>query len=147
MKRASAPKEKTMQLLKKATDPMFWKSVREKECFVPYVKEVLSMWENTCKDKPIPSLRYSDFKQFTITGSRKEYEDPYFARRHALDASALLSLIYPENEEYFNRLMDEIFAICDEYFSCSLNSFSLSFNLSMRLVTTVILHFYFSPYI
>ena len=107
-----------MQLLKKATDPMFWKSVREKECFAPYVKEVLSMWENTCKDKPIPSLRYSDFKQFTITGSRKEYEDPYFARRHALDASALLSLIYPENEEYFNRLMDEIFAICDEYTWC-----------------------------
>ncbi|MBO7150557.1 MAG: hypothetical protein J6V82_02275 [Clostridia bacterium] len=59
-----------MQLLKKATDPTFWQSVREKDCFEAYRQEVLLMWENTCADKPIPSLRYSDFKQFTLTGDR-----------------------------------------------------------------------------
>ena len=107
-----------MNLLKKATDKSFWQGVREKDCFATYREEVLAMWENTCMDKPIPTLLYSDFKQFTVTGSRDEYEAPYFARRHALDASALLSLIYPENEAYINRLMDEIFAICDEYTWC-----------------------------
>ena len=35
-----------------------------------------------------------------------------------MDVSALLALIYPEEEKYLLRLMDEIYVICDEYTWC-----------------------------
>ena len=35
-----------------------------------------------------------------------------------LDSAVLLALIYPEEEKYIVRLMDQIYAICDEYTWC-----------------------------
>ena len=106
-----------MKLLGRAMDKRFWQTVREEDCYARYRRELHEMWDKNCTGE-IPALRYSDFKRFETEGGRDEYETPYFARRHALDASALLSLIYPDCPEYLDRLMDEIFAICDEYTWC-----------------------------
>ena len=104
-----------MELLKKAKDPSFWKEVREKDCFASYRKTLFDAWESFGDDALIPSLRYRDFKLFETTGNRSKYEKPCFDRRRILNVSAMLALIYPEEEKYFLRLTDMIFAICSEY--------------------------------
>lgn len=107
-----------MNLLGKATDKNFWKSVREKDCFKAHLDELSKMWDKYCGDETIPAFKYSNYKLFWETGDRKEYETQYFGRRNALDCSLLLTLIYPENEKYRERLNDIIFSICDEYSWC-----------------------------
>jgi len=106
-----------MKLLKRAHDKEFWVEVREKECFTKYRRELFTLWEKHCTGE-IPTLTYSDFKLYWETGDRGIYEAKYFSRRLALDASALLALIYPEEEKYIKKLMDVIYAICDEYTWC-----------------------------
>lgn len=106
-----------MRLLKRAHDKDFWVEVREKECFARYRQELFSLWDRHCQNE-LPMLTYSDFKLFWTTGDRKTYEGKYFSRRLALDCSALLSLIYPEEEKYLKKLMDVIYVICDEYTWC-----------------------------
>ncbi|MBQ9132041.1 MAG: heparinase II/III family protein, partial [Clostridia bacterium] len=51
-------------------------------------------------------------------GDRDTYEKPYFHRRRSLATTAVLALIYPEREIYLEKLMDLIYAICDEYTWC-----------------------------
>jgi len=104
-----------MNLLGKATDKDFWLSVREKECFKPFLDELLAEWENKAGDNPRLELKYSEYKLFYVTGDRNVYEHQYFARRRGLAAAAMLSLIYPEEEKYLIRAMDEIFAMCNEF--------------------------------
>lgn len=107
-----------MNLLGKAMDKAFWTEVREKDCYRKHREELMKLWEEKCVRREITTLRYSDFRLFKFTGNRSEYERAYFARRLAMDASALLALIFPEEEKYLVRLQDEIFAICDEYTWC-----------------------------
>ena len=107
-----------MNLLGKGMDPGFWQEVREKECYKKLRDELFELWEKHCENVPIYALKYSDFRLFAVTGNRSVYEDAYFTRRQALNCSTLLSLIYPEEEKYIVRLMDEIYAICDEYTWC-----------------------------
>lgn len=107
-----------MNLLGKAQIPGFWQEVREKECYKKLIDELHSLWNKHCENVPIYALKYSDFKLFFTTGNRSVYQAPYFSRRQAMNCSALLALIYPEEEKYIIRLMDEIYAICDEYTWC-----------------------------
>ena len=107
-----------MNLLGKAMNEEFWKEVREKDCYKKYRDELFAMWEKHVENGPILQLKYSDFKNFWVSGITSIYKDTYFTRRFALNASAFLSLIYPEEEKYLIRLMDQIYAICDEYTWC-----------------------------
>lgn len=101
-------------LMEKAKDTAFWERVRTSEAYRPFVDELLALWERDCVPE-IPACKYSEFILFNRNGSRKEYEASYFRRRRAMNTAALLSLIYPDNEEYFTRLCDVIWAILDEY--------------------------------
>ena len=103
-----------MNLLGKGMSPEFWQEVREKDCYKFYRDELFELWEKTCV-KPIESLRYSEFRMFKDTGNRSVYEGNYFLRRRALNTAALFSLIYPDEEKYIVKLMDIIYAMCDEY--------------------------------
>ena len=87
-----------MQLLGKAMTPEFWKEVREKDCWRRFREDLFDLWNKYCENRPIEALRYSDYKLFWVTGDRKIYEETYFARRHALNCSCLLALIYPEGD-------------------------------------------------
>ena len=107
-----------MKLLSRACDKEFWSEVRTKDCYADFRNELLKLWADLCEGKDIPELRYSDFKLFSATGSRSEYEAVYFNRRLRLNASAFLSLIYPEEEKYFSYLSDILFAVCNEFSWC-----------------------------
>ena len=107
-----------MNLLGKGMDPEFWKGVREKKCFETYRNELHKLWNERCENVPIYALKYSDYKMYWNSGNRSVYEGTYFTRRLAMDCSTLLALIYPEEEKYINRVMDQVYAICDEYSWC-----------------------------
>ena len=106
-----------MKLLGKAHEKEFWDGIREKECYKAFRDSLLVQWEKN-KDYQPEALPYSKFKLFWTTGSRSEYERPYFHRRHCLEISTMLSLIYPENRDYFDYTMDLIYTLCDEYTWC-----------------------------
>ena len=107
-----------MELIPRACDKEFWAEVREKDCYAPFRNELHSLWSNLCEGREIPELRYRDFKLFSTTGSRSEYEAAYFNRRLRLNTCVFLSLIYPEEEKYFVYLEDVLFAICNEFSWC-----------------------------
>jgi len=106
-----------MELLGKAMESAFWQEVRQKNCYKNLRDEILKLWENE-STKPLLTLNYSDFKRFWVSGDRSIYQDFYFSRRNLMASAAMLSLIYPEEEKYIDKLMDIIFAICDEYTWC-----------------------------
>ena len=106
-----------MNLIPNATSPEFWQEVREKEAYAPIREELLEMWNANCTE-PIMAQRYSDFRLFKYTGNRTTYEATYCVRRKGLCAAGMLALIYPEEEKYLIRLMDTVYAICDEYTWC-----------------------------
>lgn len=104
-------------LLGKAHDPAFWQEVRTSELHRGN-REALSEWWKSYGTGEIPALLYSDYRRFTFDGNRGSYEAPYFLRRRMLNTAAVLALIYPEEEAYLTRLMDLIYAVCDEYTWC-----------------------------
>lgn len=106
-----------MELLKNAKSPEFWKKVRESEVYRGHRENLFALWKEKCQ-KPIEVITYSDFRRFFADGNRAEYEAKYFGRRLSANACALLALIYPEEEKYLLRLMDELYTICDEYTWC-----------------------------
>ncbi|MBE6609897.1 MAG: hypothetical protein E7634_04445 [Ruminococcaceae bacterium] len=107
-----------MNLLERAHDKEFWAEVRVSDTYKKHREFLLAMWDKHCQSDDIEALRYSDFKLFWTTGDRKIYEAQYFSKRHRLEYSAFLALIYPEEEKYINKAMDLIYAICDEYTWC-----------------------------
>lgn len=98
----------------KAVDPAFWAKVRECAAYKPFVEEALAAYAEL-KAEPLLADLFSKFKLFEETGDRGLYEGPYFRKRRRLNVSAILSMIYPEKEEYMDMLNDVIWAICDEY--------------------------------
>ncbi len=107
-----------MKLLGKAMDASFWQRVRENECYRTYREELLSLYRDECTREVIPDLKYSEYKLYWTTGNRNIYENHYFARRRALSSAALLSLIYPDESNYPEKLQDLLFCICNEYSWC-----------------------------
>jgi len=69
-------------------------------------------------EEPIPELDMETFELFKRTGSRREYEQLYFARRKRLTALGLMVMIHPNEERYLQHLCSIIEAVCDEYTWC-----------------------------
>ena len=107
-----------MKLLGKGHDPEFWANVRENEIFAKYRSELHEYWDKHIENYEIAALPYSKWKMFWDSGDRGEFEGEYFRRRYAFEHTFILSLVYPEENKYINKLMDIIFAICDEYTWC-----------------------------
>ncbi|MBQ8717761.1 MAG: heparinase II/III family protein [Clostridia bacterium] len=105
-------------LLGKAHDAAFWQDVREKNCYRTWREELLQLYRKECESDTIPDLRYSAYKLYWVTGDRGIYEGHYFARRRALSAAALLSLLYPEEASYLEKAQDLLFCVCNEYSWC-----------------------------
>ena len=103
-----------MNILDKSYNPEIWTRARE----IPALKEALealkASYESYCIGD-IPSPKFSQFRLFQDVGDRNTYQKDFFNRQHRLFTCAVLSLIYPENEEYFKLLQDTVFEICDMY--------------------------------
>ena len=107
-----------MQLLGKAQDKEFWEHVREADCYKSLIERLKNDYAKNMETGPLKCHKYSEFKLFWTTGNRTIYEKGFNLVRARICYSTLLSLIYPENEEYLDVLMDSISAVCDEYSWC-----------------------------
>lgn len=99
---------------KKVLEPAFWESVRTDAAYKPFVDEALKEYA-ALKDEPILAESFATFKLFEETGNRGLFEKPYFLKRRRLNVCAILSMIYPDVQEYIENLEEIIWAICDEY--------------------------------
>lgn len=74
-------------LFAKAKEPAFWQMVKETPAYRDLIDELFYLYDAYCKDE-IPVLRYSNYKIFYGSGSRKEHEVPYFLKRTRLNTCA-----------------------------------------------------------
>ena len=103
-----------MNILDKSYNPNIWLSVRENPDLKPILDALEKSYEEHCIGE-IPTTKFRDITLFQDIGDRVTYQNNFFKRQHRLFTLAFLSLIYPENEEYFKLLQDTIFEICDLY--------------------------------
>ena len=103
-----------MNLLGKATDKNFWQSIKNEPCFESILRKLKKEYGKMLEEGDLKCHKYREFKTFFTTGERKVYEKQYNLFRNRAEAAAILSLIYPENTEYLDDLMDTLYDICDE---------------------------------
>ena len=104
-----------MHILGKAMDKEFWKQAREDKRLEKFREILFRDWEKLMEEGSLRALKYSEWKMFFVSGERVTYQKSYEHHRHAATVSAMLSLMYPEEEKYLNYLMDAIYTLCDEY--------------------------------
>ncbi len=105
-----------IHLFPEARDPKRWETLRTHPYHQKQWREVCAEAQKTLT-QPLTALPYSAFKLFRETGSRREYEQAYFARRSRLNALALLALA-GGGPAYLSALEDTLWAICDEATWC-----------------------------
>ena len=67
------------------------KTIKSCDFYKPYIEELKQAYE---KDKHADTiLDYKSFMCYYTTGSRKEYEDKYYARRNQLGQALMLYLL------------------------------------------------------
>ncbi len=90
-----------------AKDKKIWERIRTSEDFAQHRSELFALYSKAFKEAP-RAHRASEILNNNDNGLwRKQFDH--------LQSSALLSLIYPENEEYYNNLIDTIWAYLDDY--------------------------------
>ena len=104
-----------MHILGKAMDKEFWQKAREDARLERFRQILFRDWEKLMEEGSLRALKYSEWRMFFVTGERSTYQKSYEHHRHAATVSAMLSLMYPEEEKYINYLMDAIYTLCDEY--------------------------------
>ncbi len=95
-------------------NPAFWEKVKTEDTYEGFRAALKNTFDKVAM-APITEVPFTVAADFFLSGDRVKGEAIYFKRRQALTASGLLSLIYPEEKKYFERLQDFIFAICNEY--------------------------------
>ena len=88
---------------------MDFEKIKEMPCFE---KRLDSLKKEYGKKEKLPKLTRELFDSFYETGSRSEYEEPYFKRRSALLNAALVCFIYKDGIDYLSEVMEDI---CSEF--------------------------------
>lgn len=92
-----------------------WQEVREKEEYEPLRKKLWDAYNKFCKDVDFPYYTFSDEMHFFRTGIRVDFENLCFLRRKQMSIYAMMSVIYPEETSYLEKLQDIIWNICNEH--------------------------------
>lgn len=90
-----------------AKDKKFWENVRESDDFAQHRAELLALYESAFKQRPRAHSAKDILENNDHGLWRLQFDH--------LQSSALLSLIYPENEQYYNDLIDTVWAYLDDY--------------------------------
>lgn len=98
----------------KAKNSKFWEEVRTNPAYQFFVNELFAIYEEDGKGD-IADISYDTFMEYFRTGTRAAFDEKYNSRRRRLCACALLTLIYPDREEYFCNLQNTIWSILNEY--------------------------------
>ena len=90
-----------------ARDTELWERVRTHDAYARHRKEIKEKYDKVFSTPPRPR-------------SAKEVLEnndhgTYHANINRLQCSALMALIYPDNEEYYDNLVETVWAYCEEY--------------------------------
>ncbi|WP_062050185.1 heparinase II/III family protein [Bacillus sp. JCM 19034] len=96
---------------------LFFQSIREHKSHRAYVQEIKEEAQRL-ERLPVMELPFSLFQLFSETGSRKEYETPYFQKRRCLNTFAIMTLLEPDKKEHLVSLQEVIWSICNEHTWC-----------------------------
>ncbi|RKL66916.1 hypothetical protein CR203_13890 [Salipaludibacillus neizhouensis] len=114
----SCSEEGSSLLFSSKNDQHSWfKEIKQKSVYKPLLMEIEAEAQKLICEKD-PELPFSLFKKYQETGSRLEYQDVYFARRRRLNTFTIMTLLEPENVEYYEALQNTLWSICDEYTWC-----------------------------
>ncbi len=83
----------------------------DKQSFIDSLKQIYKLYQKSAT----LDFKQSDRLIYEKTGSRSEFEKPYFERRHFTVAAAILALIYPDEEQYLISLQKVLIATCNEF--------------------------------
>lgn len=84
-----------------------WKRVREDDCFARHRKEIKESYDKLFEAMPACMTAREILENDT--------HQKYFKNICALQTAALMALIYPDNEEYFENLKQIVWVYCNEY--------------------------------
>ena len=93
-----------------AKDPKLWKRVREDEAFARHRKDITEQYHKMFEVSPRAHGAW-DVLEFPNVSKPSGISDHF----RQLQTSALMALIYPDNEEYYRSLVEVIWEICNEY--------------------------------
>ena len=96
-------------------DKELWKRARESEEYKLLRDKLMEEYKMDCEGQDIPLIKFSDEFEFLKNGNRTRFQDVYFLRRRQLSIYATLAMLYPEKEEYIEKIEDLICEICNEY--------------------------------
>ena len=91
-----------------ARDKSFWERVRTSDEFIQHRQEIKALYDEAFgKEKPRAHTADEILNENDRGIWRLQFDH--------LQSSAILSLIYPENEEYYNNLLNSVWAYLDDY--------------------------------
>lgn len=95
-------------MLEFAKDPKFWENVRTSDDYVRLRQDLKTEYDKYFNGQPIAPRTVFDV-------IKNNDHESYFRLINQLQYSALMALIYPDNEEYYNNLLQVVWAYCNEY--------------------------------
>ena len=95
-----------------------WNEIRTDVKYKALIDKLNEAYRADCENQEIEYIPFSLWIDFAKTGERLSFENVYFKRRRQLSIYTVLSMLYPENEEYLIKLQDVICAVCEEYSWC-----------------------------
>ena len=102
-----------------AKDQKLWEHVRTSDDFARHRKEIKELYDHFFDEPP----RVSTFKEIYTVNDPSAWK-----RLFQLMSSAMMSLIYPDNEEYFDNLLETLWVYCDEYTWAALGHYNEYYN-------------------
>ena len=90
-----------------AKDQSVWERVRTEKTFARHRKEIKELYDNAFEISPRPCSA----KEILNNDDHQKY----FRSLQQLQSATLMALIYPDNEEYYDSLLDIVWSYCNEY--------------------------------
>ena len=103
-----------------AKEKALWDNIRESEDFARHREEILAKYKASFEIEPSPHTVEE------ILG--KDDHGKWARSLNQLQTSALMSLIYPDNEEYYNNLLKIVWSYLDTYTWAALGHYNSYYN-------------------
>ena len=94
-------------MLEFAKDKAFWKRVRTSDQFMQHRREIKELYDKSFKTQPRSHTALDVLENNDHGLWRLQFDH--------LQSSAIMSLIYPENEEYYKNLLESVWVYLNDY--------------------------------
>ena len=94
-------------MLDSAKDKAFWQRVRTSDEFIQHRREIKELYEKSFQTPPRSHTAQDVLENNDHGLWRLQFDH--------LQASAIMSLIYPENEEYYKNLLESVWVYLNDY--------------------------------